>query len=81
MDAILAAIDGPQGEGRDVAVACMGGVGRSGTVAACALVSRGMQPDHAIAAVRAARHPQAVENDEQQRFVHRYAGHRQAASR
>jgi protein-tyrosine phosphatase len=80
MDAILAAVDGPQGEGRDVAVACMGGVGRSGTVAACALVSRGMQPDQAIAAVRAARHPQAVESDEQQGFVHRYAGHRQLAS-
>lgn len=81
MDAILAAVEGPQREGRDVAVACMGGVGRSGTVAACALLSRGMAPDQAIAAVRAARHPQAVETDEQRRFVHRYAAHRPAAPR
>jgi len=53
----------------NVAVACMGGVGRTGTVAACALVAGGMTPEEAIAKVREVRHPTAVETTEQERFV------------
>lgn len=71
MDAIL----GDLVEGRsagDVAVACMGGVGRTGTVAACALVAAGWKPDAAIARVREARHPEAVETPEQEAFVRSY---------
>ncbi len=63
-------------EGRtsaNVAVACMGGVGRTGTVAACALVEAGLDADRAIAAVRDARHPGAVETEAQQEFVRRFA--------
>jgi protein-tyrosine phosphatase len=63
-------------EGRasaNVAVACMGGVGRTGTVAACALVEAGLDADQAIAAVREARHPGAVETASQQQFVRRFA--------
>lgn len=56
-------------ESDNVAVACMGGVGRTGTVAACALVAGGMTPDAAIDTVRAVRHPTAVETSEQERFV------------
>lgn len=66
-------------EGRatgNVAVACMGGVGRAGTVAACALVEAGLSAEEAIAAVRRARHPGAVETRAQQDFVHRFAGAR-----
>jgi protein-tyrosine phosphatase len=65
----------------DVAVACMGGVGRTGTVAACALVEAGMAADDAIAAVRAARHPTAVETAEQERFVRSFRGAGQAGER
>jgi protein-tyrosine phosphatase len=57
----------------NVAVACMGGVGRSGTVAACALVERGFSAEEAIAAVREARHPGAVETASQQEFVRGFA--------
>lgn len=57
----------------NVAVACMGGVGRTGTVAACALLEGGMTPDAAIATVRAVRHPTAVESAEQERFVRSFA--------
>ena len=57
----------------NVAVACMGGVGRTGTVAACALVAGGMTPDTAIATVRAVRHPTAVETSDQERFVRSFA--------
>jgi protein-tyrosine phosphatase len=51
----------------------MGGVGRSGTVAACALLTAGITPDAAIAMVRAVRHPTAVETAEQERFVRSFA--------
>ncbi len=80
MDAIQSAID----EGRragDVAVACMGGVGRSGTVAACALARGGMLPQDAIARVRAVRHPQAVETEAQERLVRHYADVRRPPGR
>lgn len=57
----------------NAAIACMGGVGRTGMVAACALTRQGMDPQAAIARVRAARHPEAVETVQQQEFVGRYA--------
>jgi protein-tyrosine phosphatase len=70
--AILAEVDDARSRG-DVAVACMGGVGRSGTVAACALVRGGRSAADAIDRVREVRHPTAVETDAQQRFVRSYA--------
>lgn len=71
MDAILAAVDGGRSVA-DVAVACMGGVGRTGTVAACALVRAGWTPDAAVAEVRRVRHPTAVETPSQLAFVRSY---------
>jgi protein-tyrosine phosphatase len=65
----------------DVAVACMGGVGRTGTVAACALVEGGMTADEAIATVRVVRHPTAVETVEQERFVRSFSAERQGDDR
>lgn len=59
----------------DVAVACMGGVGRTGTVAACALVAAGLSAADAIGRVRAVRHPTAVETPEQVAFVRAYERH------
>ena len=72
METILAEIRDGRRMG-NVAVACMGGVGRSGTVAACALLTAGITPDAAIATVRAVRHPTAVETAEQERFVRSFA--------
>jgi protein-tyrosine phosphatase len=71
MHSILASIARGRDEG-DVAVACMGGVGRTGTVVACALVDAGWPPTDAIAEVRRIRHPTAVETDEQMTFVHAF---------
>jgi protein-tyrosine phosphatase/nicotinamidase-related amidase len=56
-----------------VVVTCMGGLGRSGTVAACFLVSTGLSPDAAIAAVRGARGPRALETIAQENFVVTFA--------
>src|SRR5690606_11529837 len=72
MDEILAALATARQEG-DAAVACMGGVGRTGTVAACTLVAGGWDAEDAIERVRQVRHPTAVETTEQVTFVHRYA--------
>lgn len=74
MDAILEVTRRARRNG-DVAVACMGGVGRTGTVAACAIVAAGARADAAIARVRAVRHPTAVETGEQIGFVHHYERH------
>jgi protein-tyrosine phosphatase len=71
MDRILDTVDVARDTG-DVAVACMGGVGRTGTVAACALVAAGWDADAAMRRVRELRHPTAVETDAQERFVRTY---------
>lgn len=88
MAALLAELRSARGES-DVAVACMGGVGRTGLVAACALVEAGLRPAEAIGMVRRLRHPDAVETEAQRRFVEAYArwlggqalGRRQALGR
>lgn len=77
MDLILSAI-GTARTKTNVAIACMGGVGRTGTVAACALVAAGWEPAAAIAEVRRVRHPTAVETAEQEAFVEAFARHRGA---
>lgn len=74
MDDLLGALSAARARG-DVAVACMGGVGRSGTVAACALVAAGASAAQAINRVRAVRHPTAVETAEQVAFVEAYERH------
>ena len=80
MDEILAAVEAARAHG-NVALACMGGVGRTGTVAACALVARGRDADDAIAIVRGVRHPTAVETPAQEAFVQAYAERGTAPSR
>ncbi len=59
--------------GEAVVVTSMGGLGRSGTVAACYLVAAGTSPEAAIAAVRAARGPRALETIAQEDFVVTFA--------
>lgn len=73
MDAILAALDDAWERRQGVAVACMGGVGRTGTVGACALIRAGSEPGPAIERVRAVRHPEAVETRAQREFVLAFA--------
>jgi protein-tyrosine phosphatase/nicotinamidase-related amidase/aminoglycoside phosphotransferase (APT) family kinase protein len=59
--------------GEAVVVTCMGGLGRSGTIVACCLAAAGMSPDAAIAAVRTARGPRALETIAQENFVVTFA--------
>lgn len=57
--------------GDSVFVHCKGGLGRTGTVAACLLIESGMRPADAIVAVRAARRG-TIETQTQEAFVVSY---------
>jgi atypical dual specificity phosphatase len=58
--------------GRRTLVHCFAGRGRSGTMAACYLVSLGRTPEEALAEVRSLR-PGAIETEEQESAVRDYA--------
>jgi len=53
---------------RQIAVHCRGGYGRTGTMLACYLVSRGKAADEAISEVRNSR-PGSIETRNQEKFV------------
>jgi protein-tyrosine phosphatase/nicotinamidase-related amidase len=59
--------------GGRVVISCLGGLGRSGTIASCYLVEKGHSAPQAISAVRRARGPRAVETRSQEAFVAAYA--------
>jgi protein-tyrosine phosphatase len=59
--------------GARVLLHCVGGLGRSGTVAACYLKAAGLTADAAIAEVRRARSPRAIETAGQEDFIRDFA--------
>lgn len=61
------------GEGENVLIHCIGGWGRSGTLAAALLTHEGLSGQRAIELVRRARSPRCIETMAQEVFVHRYA--------
>lgn len=65
----IAWLDGHVDAGRTALVHCVGGLGRSGMVAACWLRSRGAGYDDALQIVRDARGPRAVETAIQEALV------------
>jgi protein-tyrosine phosphatase len=67
MDALLAS-------GRNVVVHCRQGIGRTGLVAACLLVSKGESPETAVEKLSAARGVPIPETAEQRRWIDHYAG-------
>lgn len=74
--AVLAAavsrIDEATGRGKVVAVHCHGGLGRTGTVLAAWLVSRGASPEEAIAEMRRLR-PGSIETADQEAAIQAFA--------
>lgn len=73
--AAVGAIDDFRARGLPTAVHCAAGLGRTGTMLACYLVSQGADPDAAIADIRA-RRPGSIETAEQAAIVHQYAAQR-----
>lgn len=65
-------IDVQKEAGRPVAVSCYAGIGRTGTVLACYLVSRGAWPGDAVEEVRRLR-PGSIQTPEQEAAVFEYA--------
>ncbi|WP_018861542.1 MULTISPECIES: cyclin-dependent kinase inhibitor 3 family protein [unclassified Thioalkalivibrio] len=61
--------------GEGVIFHCGGGFGRAGTIAALALIERGLAPEEAIGSVRGAR-PGAIESPDQQRYLLGPSGNR-----
>lgn len=59
--------------GQLIEVACAGGTGRTGTTLACMAVLAGVPPDDVVAWVRSHYHPWAVEVDEQEAMLSRFA--------
>lgn len=72
---------GQLGEGHNVLIHCIGGWGRSGTLAAALLCHEGHSPRRAIELVRRARSPRCIETMAQEVFVHKYAQHQRVFHR
>jgi protein-tyrosine phosphatase len=60
--------------GEQVEVGCAGGLGRTGTVLACMATLAGVPTTRAVEWVRGNYDPRAVETEEQEAFVHTFAG-------
>ena len=71
-DELIDAIADDLASGRNVAVHCRAGLGRSGLVAACVLVRDGTPPEDAIRHVRAHRFG-AIQTRGQESYVHTYS--------
>ena len=69
MQAALSWLDTQLSTGHRVVVHCVGGLGRSGTLAACHLKSRGLSVEDAMTEVRRARSPRAIESEAQELFI------------
>jgi len=60
-------------QGSHIATHCVGGLGRSGTIAACYLMRQGLSSNDAIQTVRDVRSIRAIETLEQEEFVHQFS--------
>jgi atypical dual specificity phosphatase len=59
-------------KGRPVGVSCGAGLGRTGTILACYLVTEGLSPEVAIKEVRSKR-PGSIETEEQEKAIRTFA--------
>jgi protein-tyrosine phosphatase len=73
VSATLDRLDADLAAGKNVVVHCRQGVGRTGLVAACLLVAKGLTPEVAVKTLSAARGAPVPETAEQRRWIDHYA--------
>ncbi|MGO9863504.1 MAG: dual specificity protein phosphatase family protein [Terriglobales bacterium] len=73
VSAALDRIDADLAAGKNIVVHCRQGVGRTGLVAACLLVAKGLSPEAAVKTLSAARGAPVPETVEQRRWIDHYA--------
>jgi protein-tyrosine phosphatase len=71
--AVLAHIEANLAAGKNVVVHCRQGIGRTGLVAACLLISKGLSPEFAIETLSAARGIPVPETTEQRSWIDEFA--------
>jgi protein-tyrosine phosphatase len=69
----LAQLDRELAAGRNVVLHCRQGIGRTRLVAACPLITKGLDPETAVRRLSAARGAAVLETSEQRRWIDRYA--------
>ncbi len=73
VSAALDRIDADLSAGKNVVIHCRQGVGRTGLVAACLLIAKGLTPEVAVKSLSAARGNAVPETSEQRRWIDHYA--------
>jgi protein-tyrosine phosphatase len=73
LTSILEKVDADLSTGKNVLIHCRQGIGRTGLVAACLLVSKGWDPASAIERISFLRGMPVPETDEQRRWIDGYA--------
>ena len=70
---MLEQLDADLSSGMNVMVHCRQGVGRTGLVAACLLITKGLHPEAAVQRVSAARGASVPETAQQRQWIDHYA--------
>ncbi len=70
---VLEKLDAELSAGRNIVLHCRQGIGRTGLMAACLLVTKGRDPETAIKETSADRGVAIPETDEQRRWIDRFA--------
>ncbi|MGA9863256.1 MAG: dual specificity protein phosphatase family protein [Terriglobales bacterium] len=73
VSAALDRLDPDLSAGKNVVIHCRQGIGRTGLVAACLLVTKGMTSEAAVKTLSAARGTAVPETGEQRRWIDHYA--------
>lgn len=66
-------LDAKLATGKNVVIHCRQGIGRSGLIGACLLITKGLSSGAAVDSVSAARGMPIPETEEQRRWIERYA--------
>lgn len=70
---VLEKLDADLSFGKNIVVHCRQGIGRSGLIAACLLVMKGLDPEAAVKRLSSARGVAIPETAEQRRWIDHYA--------